>query len=132
MDSKGITVFYNKHCETIDGMRATEFVGKNVTELKEKGILTQPVALEVIERGHKIEKTQFINNRSIYITGTPIKRNDNVLYVVIYVRDISRLEYAKKQLIEVKQLSETMKDELNRFGPGACEGSGAAGKCRLI
>lgn len=112
-DGEGYTLFYNKESEKIDGVDANEVIGKNMRDLVKEGIFSHSIALEVIEKKKRIETTQRIGKRIVYVTGIPIFKGKEVFRVIISSKDISKLAKYENQLKELKSLNETYKKELS-------------------
>lgn len=113
VNKDGVTIFYNKTCEKIDGISANDVIGKHITNFVEKDIIKKPIAIDILKKGVRIEETQTVNDKHIYILGVPIFRNNEIVFVVICNSDISKLETTQLQLQKIKELSESIKNELS-------------------
>ncbi|MGH0052507.1 MAG: PAS domain S-box protein, partial [Sphaerochaetaceae bacterium] len=102
VDKKGMTLFYNKAAEKIDGIEKQDIVGKNMRDLVEKGIFSESVALDVIEQGKPVKITQKVNNRLIYAIRKPVCDTGEVPKVIVYCRDIEILESMSRQLADLR------------------------------
>ncbi|WP_248476838.1 sigma 54-interacting transcriptional regulator [Tepidibacter aestuarii] len=111
-DGNGITLYFNSACERIDGVDASNIVGKHMKELVKCGIYSKSVALEVLEKKVPITILQKVNGKEIMATGTPILKNGKISKVVINSRDITELNNLKRQLKDAHNIKEKFKSEL--------------------
>lgn len=113
VDANGITVLYNKTCEEIEGIESNWIVGKDMNILVSDGVYSESIALEVIESGRKVAKTQRVNNKYIFSKGIPIYENGKLTNVVVTVMDRTSLEKMKLQLNELRNINVMIQRELN-------------------
>jgi transcriptional regulator with PAS, ATPase and Fis domain len=113
VDANGITVLYNKTCEEIEGIESNWIVGKDMNILVSDGVYSESIALEVIESGRKVAKTQRVNNKYIFSKGVPIYENGKLTNVVVTVMDRTSLENMKLQLNELRNINVMIQRELN-------------------
>ncbi len=113
--SKGEIIRLNKASERLNGIRAEEVIGKNVSIMEEKGIVDRNVTPEVLRTGRKVSALQYINRTKKYllVTGTPVlDRNGDLTMVVVNERDMTSLNAIKAKLEHSYKLTEKAKDEL--------------------
>lgn len=112
-DGSGNTLFYSRESEKIDGIDANEVLGKNMRDLVKEGIFSHSIAIDVIERKERIETTQKVGKRVVFVTGIPVFKEDQVFRVIVSSKDISKLAKYENQLKELESLNETYKRELS-------------------
>src|SRR5690554_6502603 len=115
VDKNGMTLFYNKAAEKIDGIKKQDIIGKNMHDLVEKGIFSESVALDVIEQGKPVKITEKVNNRLIYTTGKPVFQSGELIKVIVYGRDIEILESMCKQLSELRKENARITRDLSKY-----------------
>lgn len=105
-DQHGVTVEINQAYERITGIRAEEVVGYHMEELVKAGLISKSASIEVLKEKRPITMMQTIKNeRKIIVSGTPIFGTDNeILYVINSVRDITELLRLKHQIEELQEL----------------------------
>lgn len=92
-DAKGITLRTNKAIERITGIPKEYYIGKNVSQLMQRGILKNSVTQEVVRTGKTVSLVQknYIGNITL-LTGSPItNENGEVEKVVTVIRDLTEL-----------------------------------------
>lgn len=112
-DGSGNTLFYSRESEKIDGIDANKVLGKNMRDLVKEGIFSHSIAIDVIERKERIETTQKVGKRVVFVTGIPVFKEDQVFRVIVSSKDISKLAKYENQLKELESLNETYKRELS-------------------
>lgn len=113
INGDGITLLYNEECERIDGLKASEVLGKNMEDLVKEGIFSRSLGLKAIENKEIIEDTQRVGERFVYTKATPIIHNNEVIRVLIISKDISKLSKYESQLKQLKKLNEMYRKELS-------------------
>lgn len=92
-DGVGDVLFVSDACKKITGFPSEFFVGKNMKELVEEGIISNSVTLKVM-KSHRTESSQqeYMNGRKVIVTGKPIFTEGGTLHrVIINTRDITEL-----------------------------------------
>jgi PAS domain S-box-containing protein len=111
-DGDGITVFVNKAYERMTGIKAEQLVGYHMRDLISLGYISKSASIQVIKEKRPVTLMQTIQNgRKIIVSGTPVfNENNNILYVVSSVRDITellKLKYKIEDLQELKNLRDS-------------------------
>ena len=92
-NGEGDVLFVSEACKKITGYPPEVFVGKNMVELVDEGIISNSVTLKVLQ-SHRTESVQqeYQNGRKVFVTGKPIFSDDGTLHrVIINTRDITEL-----------------------------------------
>ncbi len=116
-DGKANTIMINRAYERITGLRREDLVGKNMRELVEEGIFDHSVTLEVLKKRKPVTIMQKImGNKKVMVTGNPIfDENNEIIFVVTNVRDVTELVDLRMKLEETQKLSslyyETLREE---------------------
>jgi PAS domain S-box-containing protein len=107
-DGDANTLRINKAYTRMTGIRPEEVLGKNMSNLVEKGLYSESVTLHVLEKKepvtilHQIKGTQ-----KCLITGNPIFNDRNeIIRVVTTVRDVTELNKLEKKLETVEDISQ--------------------------
>ena len=132
VDSRGVTILYNKACEEIEGIESNWIVGKDMKNLVSEGVYSESVALEVIEKGEVVGKTQKANGKNIFSTGVPIYEDGQLINVVVSVMDITSIENLKFQLNELKSVNIRMQRELDILNAKDTEDNYMIAKSKVI
>jgi len=115
-DAKGNVVTINSASESLNGIKAKDVIGKNVSELLEDGIFDQLVSPKVMESGKQETIVQHIKktNRVLLVTGTPSRDEDgNISLIIINERDMTELENLRSKVAQSQKLTEKFKEELS-------------------
>ena len=117
-DGKGVIVTINAASEALNGIRAKEVIGRNITQLMGSGIFDQSVTSKVLASGRqetivqRLEKT----NRLLLCTGTPARDEDgNIALIVVNERDLTELETLRNKFEQNQKLTEKYKEELSEL-----------------
>ncbi len=117
-DAGGVVVTINSASESLNGIKAKDIIGKNISELLDNKSFDQLVTTKVIESGkqetivQKITKT----NRVLLCTGTPARDdNGNIALIVVNERDMTELETLRNKFEQNKKITEKFKEELSEL-----------------
>lgn len=123
-DGLGNTLRVNKAYERITGLKAEEFVGKNVSYLVMKGLISKSCSSLVLEQKKVVSLEQRLaTGKALWVTGTPIfDEEGKIEMVVTNVRDITEINELREQLqekakevwaydLEIKKLKEELSKE---------------------
>ncbi len=113
-DGNGLTLRLNQAYERITGLKASEFLGKNVRDIEKEGIVSESVTALVLERKEAVTiNQQMRTGRTTLSTGNPVfDESGKITRVVCNVRDITELNLLKKKLEEVENLSKHYENQL--------------------
>ena len=117
-DAKGFIVTINSASETLNGIKAKDVIGKNITELLDNKSFDQLVTTKVLASGKQETIVQEIKktNRVLLCTGTPARdENGNVALIVVNERDMTELETLRNKFAQNKKLTEKFKEELSEL-----------------
>ncbi len=124
-DGKGYTLKVNQACERITGIRAREEVGRHMKDLVSSGFYSESVVLKVLKHRKQISILQTARNgKEIMVTGTPIMKNDEIVRVIVNVRDLSELTDLKNELEDIRQKNNKYKSELQYLRQNSARSDG--------
>jgi PAS domain S-box-containing protein len=114
-DASGRIIALNRASERLNGIKAEEVLGQNVSIMLEKDLVDRNITPEVIRTRQPLSTMQFIKRtgRYLLLTGTPAFDEDgNLQLVVVNERDLTQLNWLQKKLEETQLEAEKMKSEL--------------------
>jgi PAS domain S-box-containing protein len=114
-DGQGRILKMNRAAERLNGIQASEVLGKDVRTLVKEGQINRSATQEVLETRRQVSLVQTTprSGYSLLVTGTPVFDDaGEIAYVVVNERDISLIRDMKRQLAQARQESEKMRDEL--------------------
>jgi PAS domain S-box-containing protein len=114
-DRQGRVISVNEASERLNGIRATDIVGRNVADLMEMGLFDRSVTLEVLATGRQVSVMQYIQRTDKYLlaTGTPSFDESGQLHlVVVNERDLTQLNAIQEKLEQSRMVAEKIKDQL--------------------
>lgn len=96
-DMQGTVLYVSDNVKHFFGLEAKEFIGQNVFDLEDKGILTPSVSGKVL-KSKQIET--FLQDtrmgRKLVVTGYPIIENGVMIGAMTISRDVTELDYLKR------------------------------------
>lgn len=110
-DGNGVILNINKASERISGRPAKTYIGRNMKELVDKGLLDQSTTLLVMEKRERVTINQTIKTANgdtmvVLATGNPVFDDAGNLYrIVTNTRDISELVRLRDRLYKEQELS---------------------------
>jgi PAS domain S-box-containing protein len=116
-DGQANVLRVNASFEKLTGIRSSEMVGRNMSDLVREGWVSRSVTLMVLERGELVTtKALSRNKRNVLLTGTPIyDEAGNISMVLTTVRDITDLTRLNRQLRRSKQITEEYQAKLQKI-----------------
>jgi len=117
-DPQGNIVACNEASIKTTGLKKENFVGKNVHDLVENGIMDKSITLEVLAAKRQVSTMIFIkpSRREVLSTGTPVFDEDGKIdFIIINDRDMTQLNQLKKKLERTRQAKEKYKDTLSEM-----------------
>ncbi|PYZ92990.1 Fis family transcriptional regulator [Salipaludibacillus keqinensis] len=116
-DNKGNTLKTNSAIERISGIPKHYYIGKNVKDLIERGILKESITAKVLETKKTVNIIQKnYNQKETMMTGSPIlDEKGEIDKVVTNIRDLSELNHLHEHLKEVQELNKKYEVEVERL-----------------
>ena len=117
-DAQGIILKLNRAAEILNGVKASEVLGKDVRTLVKEHQIDRSATQEVLETKRQVSVIQTTprSEYTLLVTGTPVfDEHHNIVFVVVNERDISLIESMRKQLAFARQESEKIKNELTEL-----------------
>lgn len=113
-DGKGTVLRYNKAFEQLTGINAHEYLGRTVVDIRNDGIISDPVTFDVLEQKKPITRMQESKTGKLTLTtGNPvIDKNGEIIRVVCNVRDLTELNMLRQKLEQVQGLSQHYESQL--------------------
>jgi PAS domain S-box-containing protein len=112
---EGTTIGVNKAYERITGIKASDVLGVNIRKLEELGMFSPIVTPTILETQKALTIIQkFKTGKHAIITGNPVFNDNNeLIYIVTNVRDITELKNLKNELRKITALTEKYENELS-------------------
>lgn len=114
-DKNGNIIVCNEASAKSSGLKASDFVGKNVHDLIANGILDKSVTQKVLATKQRADTMIVVKptGKEFMSTGTPLFDKDgNIEMIIINDRDMSQLNELKAKLDETRLVTEKYKDTL--------------------
>jgi PAS domain S-box-containing protein len=114
-DRQGRVISINAASERLNGIRAADIVGKDVSELVQQGLFDRSVTLEVLETRRQVSVMQTIRRtgKQLLATGTPAFDETGHLHlIVVNERDLTQLNAIQEKLEQSRMVAEKIRDEL--------------------
>ncbi|PHR27896.1 MAG: Fis family transcriptional regulator [Desulfotalea sp.] len=117
-NAKGVVVTINSASESLNGIKARDVIGKNVSNLLDNNNFDQLVTTKVLESGQQETIVQHVKktNRLLLCTGTPARdESGNVALIVVNERDMTELENLRTKFEQNKKITAKFKEELSEL-----------------
>ncbi len=112
-DGQGKTLKVNKAYEKLTGLKREDLIDRHMEELEKEGTISKSASLEVLKKREPVTLEQLVNNKKLLVTASPIWDEDGGLVMVVSnVRDITELEYLKKEVRKSKEIMKQMQYKL--------------------
>lgn len=104
-DGAGYTLMVNEGCERNYDLRASDMIGKHVSEFEKAGWIRPVVAAQVARTGQRISTTQYTHTgKTILVTGIPlVDAAGKVRKVIINSRDTTELRQLQDALAQTRE-----------------------------
>jgi PAS domain S-box-containing protein len=113
-DGKGVMV--NDSYSRLTGVPASDLLGKNMRDVVKEKIVSDSVTLKVLSEKRTLTIVQTIRNKEFLVTGTPVfDEDEQIIYVVTTVRDISELTRLRNELQHTHKLANQYLNDLEEF-----------------
>lgn len=111
-DEKGVTLFYNKACEEIEGIDKADIIGRSVQEFVDSGVYPESITLAAIEKKERVNMFQHINGKLVMASATPFFEEGRMKGIIVNSRDITSLNALQDELEHAKHINENYHLEL--------------------
>lgn len=113
-DGGANTLYVNEAYENMTGIKREELIGYNMRDLIKNKLYDSSGSLLVLQTKEKVSLRQKVvkSNKEILITSTPVFNNDEIIYIITNVRDISDLSSLQKRLKKFETLSKEYEEAL--------------------
>ncbi len=113
-DGDGMTLRLNRAFEMITGVNGKEFLGRNVEDIVEEGIVSESVSSLALARQETVTIIQETKTgKTTLATGSPVfDKSGKMFRVVCNVRDITELNMLKQKLEQVQGLTQHYESQL--------------------
>lgn len=115
-DGNGSVISINKASEVLNGIKASEVVGKSLDDLIDSEIFDKSVTRKVLESKQKTTVMQFIAKTQKFLlsTGTPSLNEDGEIdLIVINERDMTELNTLRRKFEQSQKAKEKYQEELS-------------------
>ncbi len=115
-DRKGFAVFCNRAFEKLTGLSREQIINMNVSEMEEKGFISESIVKKVLNTGRPCTLTiQYPTGRDIVVSAVPYFIDGKLSYVVCSLRDLTELIALKAELEEVRRQLDISKLQLDNI-----------------
>ncbi len=116
-DGDGKTLRANKAFEMIMGISLDEFLGRNVEDIQNEGIVSESVSFLALKKRKPVTIIQEAKTGKITLaTGSPVyDKNGKIFRVVCNVRDITELNLLRQRLEKAEGLSQHYESQLRNL-----------------
>lgn len=114
-DEHGVTRFYNKACEEIEGIAKKDIVGRNVQHFVDTGVYPESITLEAIRQKKRVNMFQKINDKLVMASATPIYEGSRMKGIIVNSRDVTSLNNLQNELENAKHISKNYHMELEQM-----------------
>jgi PAS domain S-box-containing protein len=114
-DDKGVTRFYNRACEEIEGISKEDIIGRSVQEFVDSGVYPESITLEAIRQKKRVNMFQHINGKLVMASATPFYEGARMKGIIVNSRDITSLNTLQSDLEDAKRISRNYHMELEQM-----------------
>ncbi|GAA4714854.1 sigma-54 interaction domain-containing protein [Brevibacillus fulvus] len=115
-DHNGVTLKVNSAIEKMTGLPRHCFIGHNVKELVEKGVLKRSITLKVLSERKRVDYIYNLDEKKAFATGIPVFNEDGEIdKIVTNVRDLTELNQFYNELQRALHLNDRYRKELEKI-----------------
>ncbi len=115
LDGRGYFIRMNKASLKLNGWKEKDIVGKNVSEMVDKGMVDRSVTMEILKTKRRVSLLIYVQatKKNLLVTGTPVfDENGDISMVVLNERDLTQLNAMQQRLDQTRLVAKKYKDEL--------------------
>ena len=115
-DGDGKIISINRASEKLNGIKASEIVGNNITDLLEMEIFDQSVTTKVMASQKRETVMQYIvkTDKFLLSTGTPsLDEQGKIALIIVNERDITELNSLRRRYEQSQKVKEKYQEELS-------------------
>ncbi|RKQ29329.1 sigma-54 interaction domain-containing protein [Oceanobacillus halophilus] len=107
-DANGICLMVNPIAEKHYGIKETQLIGKNVSEMLKNNLFNPSATLKVIEKRTPVNLIQSTHdNRWLHVTSVPVfNEQGNLVRIISNSRDITELFMLRRKIKEMEEIIE--------------------------
>lgn len=115
-DSDGLTLKINSAVERAIGQPKETFIGKNIKQLLQDGVVNEAMTFKVLEKGETIHSVPTNHFNTHLKTAVPIfNEAGEIKKVVTYIRDLSASNHLYQELKKALEINKQYKVELEKL-----------------
>ncbi len=113
-DGTGVVLVTSASCEQLYGIRRTEFMGRNVEELEQKGVLNPSVTKRVLREQTRVSMIQHTKTGAkVLVTAVPVfNEKRQIIRVVSYTHNLDEVTELQHLIGKLQQEMTRMRGEL--------------------
>jgi PAS domain S-box-containing protein len=131
-DVEGATLHVNSMYEKLTGLTSGELLGRNVRELRERGVFDTIVNPTIVKTGKPETNVQTLQDgKRVVLRGFPVFDDNNELVLVItLVRDVTLMEQMRAQISQQKNLLSIYRNQVEILATAESKSCGPCGVAR--
>jgi PAS domain S-box-containing protein len=117
LNTQGIIELTNKAQETLNGLTKKQLIGQSMIDLVHMNLYSDPIIDLVLKRKTRVTLMQNTPMQTcLMVTGTPvIHPGGRIAFVVVYSKDVTKLNELQQQLKRTEQLTQRYSSELSEL-----------------
>lgn len=117
LNTQGIIELTNKSQEILIGLNKKQILGQSMFDLVHMNLYSDPVIDLVVKRKTQVTLMQNTPMQTcLMVTGTPVINSDgSIAFVVVYSKDVTKLNELQQQLKRTEQLTQRYSSELSEL-----------------
>ncbi len=115
LDGQGYFIRMNKAAQKLNGWKEKDIIGKNVSEMVDKGMVDRSVTMEILKTKRRVSLLIYVHatKKHLLVTGTPVfDASGDISMVVLNERDLTQLNATQQRLDQTRLVAKKYKDEL--------------------